>query len=459
MQKVRWVGIGCAVLFAIPLCVAGTTLIFSAPRSTGRDLLVRIGSGSVFLLFGLVLVGVAVFATHDRRSNLPPTSIRDGGSFNVAALWTFALLWNLITLPALFAFEARGIREPLVAFMFLFPILGIVLLIVATYLTMRRVKYGASICHIERVPIVLGRDFHGEIETHLRDSPPNGFVLTLSRVQQTSTGRSTEESALWSVEQKVAMTAPSAAGVHVPFTFRVPIEAGSAEIREGSFEAWILKATAEVTGIDYSATFDLPLSGVAPAPAEPDARWPAPHADPGAWIPESRANIRTTLTPSGGEELRIGPARGAAGWVFLCFDIAWFGFIALMVRMGAPIAMPILFGLFGVFFVFVALDFFLGRTIVRADHNGVSVQRTWLGLGRPRMMPAAEVRDVVITSGLTQPGGTPYYAVEVRGTWVASVKYLQDKRDAEMVATRIRHALGRRLASATPAGTPAAARS
>jgi hypothetical protein len=56
MGKGRWAGVGCATLFALPFCAAGIAVIFSAPRSTGRDLVMRVGAGSVFVVAGLALI-------------------------------------------------------------------------------------------------------------------------------------------------------------------------------------------------------------------------------------------------------------------------------------------------------------------------------------------------------------------------------------------------------------------
>src|SRR4051812_15471763 len=103
MGKGRWAIVGCATLFALPFCAAGIATIFSAPRSTGRDLLVRIAGGSVFLIAGLaVILGAVVFsrsagAAYDLRRRYPDqpwmwrrdwaaNAITDQGAFGLSAL-------------------------------------------------------------------------------------------------------------------------------------------------------------------------------------------------------------------------------------------------------------------------------------------------------------------------------------------------------------------------------------
>src|SRR5206468_1655197 len=123
------------------------------------------------------------------RDDWAANSIREHGGLMVGALWLFAIVWNLISFPILFAVPFENVREkPVVAIVFLFPIVGVVLLIAALYQSARRAKYGASICHVDRVPIVPGRVFHGEIQTRVRDMPANGFQIHLSCVRRLTSG-------------------------------------------------------------------------------------------------------------------------------------------------------------------------------------------------------------------------------------------------------------------------------
>jgi hypothetical protein len=469
MQKGRWLAVGCTAVFAIPFCLAGIGVMLDVPRATARDAAISIGVGSAFLLAGLgLLVGVIIatgaaqntFVLRAQNPDKPwlwrkdwaAGAAQESGSARLAFLWMFAVLWNAVSIPAAFVLPLREARQqPVLYVVLIFPLIGLALLFAALYGTLRRMRYGASVCHLDRVPIAPGQAFHGEIDTHVHEPPPNGFLVRLSCVRRVSRGRNSTESLLWRDEQTVAYAAPSPAGMRVPFTFTLPRDAEpTALTAPGVSTYWRLDIRAEVPGIDYAAMFDLPVFGaavdaVSDEPREPS--WPAPQADPLSWTPERSSRIAIAPLPSGGEEYRSGPMRGSGGCGLGIFTTIWFGVIALMTRLGAPVFIPLLFGAFGLFILIATLDFFLGRTTARVDRTRVALRRAWLGLGGTRTIDASAVTDVVTSIGMTQGGGsgTPYYDVEIRagGKKYDVAKYVPSKRDAEMLAARVRRAMGR----------------
>ena len=431
-------------------------MIFSAPRSTGRDLVMRVGAGSVFVVAGLALIfgalavsGAAAnsFQLRQRYPDQPwmwrrdwaANAVNDQGALGLGFFWVFAIIWNLISLPIAFVFPWREVRDtPIVIVPFLFPAIGVLMLIGTLYKSAQRMKFGASVCHLDQLPIVPGRTFHGELETRIHDAPPAGFTLRLTCVRRVSAGRSTNETVLWQETQTVALATPGFEGMRVPFSFALPADA---EVRQSPSIVWRLEATAQLTGIDYAATFDLPVFSSGSPKTFEEPVWPAPEVDASRWTPDPQSHITITPMPSGGEEFRIGaPTAGRFG--FIIFTLIWFSVIAVMFRLGAPLPFTIFLGSIGLLIVLIGLDWMFGHSVVRADRNALFIHRSFLGIGAPQTIAPRDVSDITTSIG-GATNGVAVYNVIVRcgDAKYTAAKYVAVKRDAEMLAARIRRAM------------------
>src|SRR5216683_729103 len=105
------------------------------------------------------------------------------------AIWVFAVLWNAISIPAAFAARPELTKGNLAALLvLLFPLIGIILLITAIYLTLRMMTFGTSTCHLERIPIAPGSTFRGDIELNIDTAPENGYRLRIASFHAVTTG-------------------------------------------------------------------------------------------------------------------------------------------------------------------------------------------------------------------------------------------------------------------------------
>jgi len=143
----------------------------------------------------------------------------------------------------------------------------------------------------------------------VRDRPPNGFDVRLTCVRRTNNGRRSIETILWDESQTISPVTPSYEGARAQFTFSIPADAETARSRIGpSTVIWRLEVSAELPGIDYIATFELPVFATGEKPAFEQPVWPAPQVDVSRWIPADDSNITIAPTPGGGEEFQVGPA-------------------------------------------------------------------------------------------------------------------------------------------------------
>jgi hypothetical protein len=111
------------------------------------------------------------------------------------------------------------------------------------------------------------------------NDPPGGFSITLRGLRITVTGsgkrRSTHEAVLW----ENALTMPGALregkGISIPIATLIPAEARETDKRNATDRViWRLIISAAVPGIDYNATFEVPVFRTAESetPLTPEER-------------------------------------------------------------------------------------------------------------------------------------------------------------------------------------------
>lgn len=364
---------------------------------------------------------------------------------SAGCLWMFGLLWLAMTSPVLLINLPREPDQQIVLtiFRWIFPAAGVGVLLSAAYLTLRKRKYGLSYCRLDAVPARPGRTLRAEVETHVHEPPPAGFLATLSCVQRvTSHGRETRttESVLWQDDQTVTNATPGIEGGRVPVAFDLPADAEPTDERDpDDAVVWRLDVAASVPGIDYAARFELPVFDTGEHVEVVTAR-PA-HADAAAWSPDAGSPISIGVGPHGGEEIRVAAGRTASDWVSIFVFFAFFaGAVFIFDKLSVPAFVLGFILVIAAFFLVLVLDFLVGRSIVRTETAGLTIRR-WL----TRNIAAKDIVAIEPGVGFTS-GNVVYYDVNVKltsGKKAQAVRYIRKKRDAEMIAARLRRAVGR----------------
>ncbi|MCU1245998.1 MAG: hypothetical protein JWN02_1908 [Acidobacteria bacterium] len=283
--KVQRLAIGCAILFLVPFIVAGISVTVLGARQFQEGAppiswLPLVGFGLVFTtipLFSMSVVGkalrdVRVAQTAQASSPSEPWRWRqewaDGVMVDrqgqpVIVLWILTVFWNAICFPVIlfipFKLDAENAPMLIAA---LFPLVGIALLCAAIYQTVRRRKFGLSRLTLDRIPIVPGQEFHGDLDAHVTEQPIEGYHFKLTCLRRIDGGRAVREEILWKEEQTVGsfLVQPSATGTHISFAFTLPADALSSDDSiAGVPIIWRLHVRAEVPGVDYAAEFELPV--------------------------------------------------------------------------------------------------------------------------------------------------------------------------------------------------------
>jgi hypothetical protein len=281
--------LGCIGLFMLPFIGAGISLLSLGIRALQHheaNAIAPLLAGFFFTAFSVSFFAIVFVAVRNtaRAASLQASApdqpwlwrpewtarrIPDQRRNITTFLWIFAIFWNAVSFPVSFLVvrDWPKDQDPAVLLVLIFPVIGLGLIIAATYTSLRRLKFGVSVCTIDTVPIRRGHTFHGEIEMRGDAVPEEGYRLRLLCVRRIVRGsgksQSVDEQALAQQEMRVsaasAMRSPTG-GVRIPFSMAVPSEGKSCDIRNPRDQIlWRLEAAAELPGIDYAASFELPV--------------------------------------------------------------------------------------------------------------------------------------------------------------------------------------------------------
>src|ERR1051325_3892091 len=188
---------GCAMVFGVLFAAGCLLAVFLGVRANAS---VAIIIGAVFTVIGVLAIIVtrrasSMAARTDALKAANPDKpwmwreewatavINDTSKSRTAGIWIFAVLWNGFSFPLAIMMVRQSARhDPAVLLILLFPLVGVILLISAIYQTLRGMRFGTSKCRLERVPIVPGRLFRGDLELNTQLVPENGFHLRIASV-------------------------------------------------------------------------------------------------------------------------------------------------------------------------------------------------------------------------------------------------------------------------------------
>lgn len=186
---------------------------------------------------------------------------------NQGQMWLsifFAFIWNVISMPIVFFVPGEFMEtgEYMILLAFIFPIVGIGLIIWAVRSIMRWRRYGRSAFNMDPFPAHPGGIVRGVLELHKPlEQGAESMQVTLSCINRRTTGsgknRSTREYVLWQDQQSVSLRPGQQ---RVEFGFRLEDDAkltDNSNSRDNLL--WRLDCGAQIPGVDFIATFELPV--------------------------------------------------------------------------------------------------------------------------------------------------------------------------------------------------------
>ncbi|MDQ3283070.1 MAG: hypothetical protein M3Q69_16850 [Acidobacteriota bacterium] len=465
-RTARTLGAGCLIAFGLPFAAAG---IFAGVMLV-RDLqqhqadikrLVLLGCFAVaFTAAGLAVIGIGISGSrssaaaamlqsqHPRepwRWNPQWASgrIADSNTTGTFALWFFALLWNAISSPVVILVppEIRnGNRLALLAF--LFPLVGLGLLISAARGSMRAMRFRRSMLILDAMPAPVGGLLRGRVEVpYARIAESPSIIVRLTSIRRTRGSDSTDESVEWQEEHELSASSVQRTmnGVAILIAFAIPDDALPSETSSDAYGVvWRLTVDAELPGLDYAGLFNVPVFRT-------DVAADRVHAVPvTAPAPRPPAQCEVRQSAAGRElhfEALLAPK---LGWSAALFSALWCGIVIVLFAIDdVPGCVTAIFALIAIPLAYYSLDILFGRSTVILGRDQIIVRRTLLGRTSEQVLPRNQLRAVTLKIGAQVTGGRAqaFYDVELHtdmGRKIPAVKYMASKREAEWVAAQIR---------------------
>ena len=318
----------------------------------------------------------------------------------VAVYWLIAISPLLWKLPEILA-HRRGFWEwEALAY----PFVEVLIVAALVYLIIRARKFGESTLLLASTPGVIGGQLAGVVRIAESINATDGFRLTLNCLDWVPDGDGRTEKALWQDEQRVMNPMQSGGeGTAIPVLFAIPFDCRETTRpgQQGDIH-WRLDIAARVPGVDYNARFDVPVFKT--AESRPDFKLDQ--------------ELRAQVGPAPNQDLLLREARiikePLANGVRLTFPMAPHAFTALVLTVflaiwGAAIwamhavvpIMAIIFGVFGLLVVCIALDIWFYRSVAEASPSGLVLRGGLLGIGRTRVIPVEDIQKFTLKEGMS----------------------------------------------------------
>lgn len=446
----RRLGAGCLIAFALPfaafgLGAFGAVVHFVRAGESAQRIFLLACFALAFTVAGAGLIAAALWGyRRDEGGGAASHRIDDQSRAWTVGLWMICIFWNAIASPT-FVFIPAEIRKGNYAVLlaFLFPLVGFGILVAAVRATLRAIRFHRSTLVLADVPVPLGGALRGHVEVPYAPlADAETIVARLSAIRRRSSGKSSSETVEWQDEHEIprGSLARTPYGVTIPIHIAIPHDAPATDSWAMTRTYWRLVVDAEVPGIDYSATFEVP---VARTVVPNDLRARTAHVPP----PEPREpSGYTSRQTAHGREIVFPPFRARAhALAMLCFTLIWCAAVGVLVVVDAPLFFPFLFALFAIVLIAMTLELFFASTRIVLGGEQVTIHRKLFTTKETRLA-RKEIASARARIG-SQSGNRPYYDIEVQtsaGKKIKAAKYIRSKREAEWVASQIRGAVDSR---------------
>jgi len=234
-------------------------------------------------------------------------------------------------------------------------------------------------------------------------------------VRGSGKNKSVSETILWEEEKVIPREQLGyvAGQTRIPIEFSIPYDCKQTDFTYHDNQIkWRLESNSEITGVDYSSTFEIPVFRTEESSKEVTEEKLAQSQIEDSSDPVL-SGIEIKPAVMGGTEVFFSPARNLGAAIGLTFFfILWTGAIIFMTKMGAPVFFPIIFGLFEFLIGIFLLELWLGTTRVVFQPQVVMVQNGYLGAGRKKRIPYDQISTIQTKRGM-QSGKDLYYDLQI----------------------------------------------
>ena len=368
-------------------------------------------------------------------------------------LWGFAILWNIISTPLVFFLPEEIVENGNYAALLglLFPLVGIGLIVAAIRKTIQRGKFGDCEFHMERVPGILGGDVTGTIRFPRGVKGAEAVSVRLSCIrmvrQRSGKSTSTSEDVRWQSDQSVVRLSPTGDGTAQTalVRFRVPFDAmPTGEITENTWVVWKLEANADVPGVDFATSFEIPVFKTlfsSPDVTEESLRSEAVSSLPTPALAADKSAFTAVPGAGGGMEFILGAREGlSSSFSTIVIACVFLGIAVGLVYAGAPFIFGLVFGAFGVLILFAFLFGVFGESRIIVEDGHVSIRNSLFGFMTGKRLLCSSITKIGVKGSVQSGSGGPYSITFTQGDGKTTSPFqsLKERRDADRLAEEVR---------------------
>jgi hypothetical protein len=203
------------------------------------------------------------------RKGWGSSTIRSNAKRGVFVIWGFAIVWNAISWPVVFALPDELAKSNYAVLIgLLFPLVGLVLLYQALRATNEFRRFGVVLFEMDPYPGGIGGNVGGHIvlprlDYAIATASTSKLSVRLecvySYVSGSGDNRSRRESIKWA-EEGEPQVENAGQGVRLSLRFSVPENLPEAEVKQnGNYHFWRLSVEADIPGVDLDRQFNIPV--------------------------------------------------------------------------------------------------------------------------------------------------------------------------------------------------------
>lgn len=370
-----------------------------------------------------------------------------------------AFFWNLISAPVIFAIFADDYarKNKLILLFLLFPLVGLGFIIWAIVNIVRMHKFGTSQFKLDSVPGVMGGKLSGRICTPVNIAPEDGFELSLKCIKQVLTragrNRTTTEYVIWEEDHVVKreLLYQDLTRSEIPVLFAIPYDGRESSVDPSDDETiiWRLNVKAAVPGLDYDATFDVPVFKTETSSADFKLTEDIPALTDNVSAADLLQRENIIISPaysSGGTRFTFPMGRNIVSCIVITvITLIWTAIAIAIFIAKAPLFFCVIWGVVDLFLIIGLLYSWFDYRVIEIDKYCMNLSGGLFGIGRTKTIDMKEF-DKFSFKMSSQTNKTTFFkilALNKEGKRYSVAGGIKGKKLAETLIEEMNKAAGR----------------
>jgi hypothetical protein len=391
--------------------------------------------------------------------------------------WVAAVLVNMISLPASMAGISQGLstQDPKFIFPVALELIGLIVLFGAIRATIRFERFGKTYFEMTSLPFSPGSRLAGAIHLQLNTDATHGVDLKLACIRRVVTGsgnnRSTQQVPLWEDSNNVPATSLIRGPLDtvIPVEFGLPADAFQTDHdNPGDQVVWVLKANADVPGVDYSDEFELPVFHTSSSPPSVVPATFGSATQIGSFVPTATTSSevsgdvpeppqhRVILADSPeGLEFHFRAGRNAGRTILvvsLAVAVTALFYAMFNLQLQPPKFIFAMVGVMDSILILAAIHAALSATRIVVGNGLISWRRSILGMGNSHELQISDVDSILAYTSIQQASssGSTLYSLRLKsksGKNYTLVDDIESRQEARWIVSKIEKRAGLRLST------------